>query len=627
MDPRLLQYYNRELQHLREMGGEFAKEFPKIAGRLGLEGFECADPYVERLLEGFSFMAARVQLKIDAEFPRLTQHLLGLVYPHCTVPTPSMVVAQFRPSINDPALGSGFPVPRGTTLRSVLGKGEATACEYRTAHAIEMWPLEITEARFFTFAGELGGTPVAVPPGTKGGLRLRFRAGNGFKLRELAIERLPLHIRGADSLPMDIHEALVARCCGGYVLPGNRPAAWQHALPARCVRASGFAEDQALLPYTQRSFQGYRLLQEAFAFPQRLLFIDIEGLRGALARCGEKDREFEIVILLTQADLRLEQATDAANFQLHCTPAINLVQKRAERIHLNNEQAEYHVVVDRTRPLDYEVYSVDSVTGYGSAIAPEQEFHSFYTANDFDAAHEQKAFYQLRRQRRMLSERQRRQGVRSSYIGSETYISLVDAREAPHRGDLRQLGLSLWCTNRDLPLQMSVGVGTTDFTVDIGGPIEAIRCVAGPSRPIPSVAEGQVAWRLVSHLSLNYLSLLDTDARQGPLALRELLRLYAVPEDAAQYRQIEGVRSLSSRPITRRIPGPGPITFGRGLEITVTFDEAAYEGAGVFLLGSVLEQFFAKYVAINTFTETVIRSLGRGEIMRWPARLGQCHVL
>jgi len=147
MDPRLLQYYERELQHVREMGAEFAQEFPKIAGRLGLEGFECADPYVERLLEGFAFLAARVQLKLDAEFPRFTQHLLDVVYPHYLAPTPSMAVVQFAP---DPGgiPAEGFRIARDNILHSVIGPDEQTACEYRTAHDVTLFPIEVARAEF-----------------------------------------------------------------------------------------------------------------------------------------------------------------------------------------------------------------------------------------------------------------------------------------------------------------------------------------------------------------------------------------------------------------------------------------------------------------------------------------------
>lgn len=632
MNPEFLRYYSQELQHVREVAGEFAQDYPKIAGRLGLDSFECADPYVERLLEGFGYLAARVQLKIDAEFPRFTQHLAELVYPHLLAPTPSMMVVQLQPDPGNPALLDGYVVARGTSMRSLPGQGEDTACEYRSAHDLTLWPVELAAARFVPRAGilaaiEQGGEtrlPVAAKA-AKAGIRLRLRGAGGIALNTVALDRLCLHLRGADDMAGRLYEKIVGGAVGVLVAPAGDTEGRHHLLPAGAVRPMGFDDDQALLPGGPRTLAGYRLLQEYFAFPQRYHFVAIDGLRAALADCPGD--EIDITILLDSADTVLERSLDASNFALHCTPAANLFQRRADRIDISGEQYEYHVLADRTRPLDFEVFQIDSVTGYGSGPEATQQFQPFYTAKDGAGAPPEQAFYQIRREARSLSRRQRRDGPRSSYLGSEAFISIVDAAEAPYRGDLRQLGLSLWCTNRDLPLALPLGLGKTDFILDSGAPLAAARCLAGPSLPYPSFAEGSVAWRLLNHLSLNYLSLLDNDPERGAVALREMLSLYCHAGDVNGQRQIEGVRSIGAAAVTRRLPSPGPITFGRGLRITVTLDDAAFEGTGAFLLGGVLSHFFAQYVSINSFTETVVRTLARGEIMRWPAREGVCAIL
>jgi type VI secretion system protein ImpG len=579
---------------------------------------------VERLLEGFSFLAARVQLKIDAEFPRFTQHLSELVYPHFLAPTPSMAVVQLQPDLANPALQKGFVLPQGSAMRSVLGKGDNTACEYRSAHALTLWPVELAEARFFTYGGSQAGANLQLPAAVKAGISLRLRS-HGAAFRDLPLDRLCLYLRGADEMPVRIYEKMLGSVEGVLVTPAGPSAAWHSLLPKKALQPLGFGEHEALLPSGKRSFQGYRLLQEYFAFPQRYHFVELSGLQAGLRQCP--DKEVEITILLNRADAQLEKSLDRSNFALHCTPAVNLFQRRADRINLTGEQLEYHVVVDRTRPMDYEVFQVESVTGYGSGPGSEQAFRPFYTAKDIGALHQDKAFYQVRREQRLVSQRQRRDGPRSSYIGSEAFISIVDAAEAPYSSDLRQLGLSVWCTNRDLPLSMPIGVGKTDFILDSGAPVTSVRCVAGPSQPYPSFAEGSMAWRLLNQLSLNYLSLLDSDAEQGALALREMLALYCHPADLNGQRQVEGVRSIAAKAVTRRMPSPGPITVGRGIEITVTLDDAAFEGSGAFVLGGVLSEFFAQYVSINSFTETVIRTLARGDIMRWPARGGVCAIL
>nr|WP_314577910.1 type VI secretion system baseplate subunit TssF [uncultured Pseudomonas sp.] len=633
MNDKLLRYYERELQHLREMGGEFARDYPKVAGRLGLESYSCADPYVERLLESFSFLAARVQLKIDAEFPRFTNHLLELVYPHYLAPMPATAVVQLRPDMSEGNLAQGFTVPRGTALNSLFGKGDQTTCEFRTAHDVTLWPVELLDARYFACSGQVGGVELSRLGSVKAALRLRLRAGAGLAFNELSLDSLPLHLRGAEGLAGRILEQLLSQAAGVLIQPVQDDNRWHELVDKSAIRAQGYDDEQALLPVGPRSFQGYRLLQEYFTLPQRFHFVELGSLGAAIKRC--QTPEIDVTVLFKTFVPALESALGAAQFGLYCTPAINLFPKRADRVHLSDRQADYHVVPDRTRPMDYEIYQVNGVTGYGSGAQAEQRFESFYRANDLHSAPGQAsgagAWYQVRRDTRVLSEPQRRQGPRSSYIGSEIFLTLVDVHEAPYRTDLRQLGVDTLCTNRDLVLSMPVGGGKTDFTVESGAPVRSVRCVAGPTAPLASFAEGETAWRLVSHLSLNYLSLLDQDAvqgmEQGATALREVLRLYCGTEDSPAHKQIEGLRSVTAQSVVRRLPLPGPITYGRGLQVTVTVDESAFEGGSVFVFGAVLEQFFAKYVALNSFTETQITSITRGLIMQWPTRVGRCEIL
>nr|WP_308418602.1 type VI secretion system baseplate subunit TssF [Chitinimonas arctica] len=582
MNPTLLKYYSQELQHLREMGGEFAEAFPKVAARLGLERFECADPYVERLLEGFSFLTARVQMKLDAQFPRFTQHLTELVYPHYLTPTPSMAVVQLQPDLSNPALGDGVAVPRGTAMHSLLDKVGSTRCEYRSAHAMTLWPLSLVSASYFSFGGAIGGVDAELPPNLKAGIRLRLRVGGGLAANQLKLDTLQLHLRGSEGIPERLYEQLLAHVAAVLVLPTQRPVDWHARLPDDALRPVGFDEDEALLPPSRQSFQGYRLLQEYFAFPQRFLFVELAGLNTALRRCEES--EFELLLLLDRHDPQLEQGLNGSHFALHCTPAINLFPRRADRIAISDEQFEYQVLADRTRPLDFEVYRVESVSGYQAGNATPQPFLPFHCARDHRPGSAE-AFYQLRREPRLPAETPRRQGARSSYLGSELFIALVDAAEAPGQGELRQLGLELLCTNRDLPLQMPVGVGAADFTLETELPVTALRCLAGPSQPRPALADGAISWRLLNHLSLNYLSLLESDPQAGARTLRELLGLYCLPHDMAAQRQIDGLRSIASRPVTRHLPSKGPISFGRGVELTITFDDDAFEGAGPFCWG------------------------------------------
>ncbi|KPW20256.1 TssF [Pseudomonas cannabina pv. alisalensis] len=615
MNPRLLGLYNQELQHIRESAAEFAREYPKIAGRLTLSGLDCADPYVERLLEGFAYLTARVQLKLDAEYPTFTHNLLEIAYPHYLAPTPSMTVVQLQTDPNEGSLSSGFTLPRDSVMRAALGRDSQTPCEYRSAHDVTLWPLQVTQAEYFGNPAAVLGRLAASEPKAKAGLRITLRTGAELTFDKLALDNLPLFLHGADEQPFRLYEQLLGNACAVFARqPGGD---WVERLSADALRPCGFDDREAALPVVPQAFQGYRLLQEYFALPQRFLFVDFSQLTRAVQRCS--GQELELIVLFNSFEQSLESSIGAEQFVPFCTPAINLFPRRLDRIHLTDRVHEHHAIADRTRPMDFEIHSLKSVTGHGTG--PDQPFLPFYAVRDPSRYGRDKAYYVLRREPRVLSSEQRRNGTRSNYVGSETFISLVDSQQAPYGHDLRQLGLTALCTNRDLPLFMSVGSGKTDFTLADSAPVSAVRCLAGPSRPRASHAHDNKAWRLISQLSLNYLSL--SEQGQGAAALRELLRLYGDDNDVALQLQIEGLREVSSKPCTSRLPMPGPIVFGRGLEITLEFDENAFRGTGVFLLGTVFERFLARYVSINSFTETVLRTTERGEIMRWKARPGR----
>lgn len=625
MDPRLLRLYSDELSHLREMGAEFAREFPRVASRLSMDGVEVTDPYVERLLEGFAFLTARVQLKLESEFPRLVQHLLEVVYPNFLAPVPAMMMVQLQPDPADPNLAQGAWVRRQSSLRSTLPRGQNTLCEFRTAHDVRLWPIEVASAQFFSYAPDL---PLAqLPTGgrVKGGLRIRLRALAGMTFDQLPIADLPFAITAPDDVAFRLHELALGSCVGTWLRTDDSAprTGWRGAGSLEPV---GYGEDEALLPATLRGFSGYRLLQEYAALPQRFLAFRITDLAARLSRVAAS--EVELVLLFARTDGTLESLVDASSVALFCTPAINLFSKRLDRIALTGSAWEHHVVPDRTKPMDFEVHGIESVTGYGTGTVAEQRFLPLYSSvRTESSAHP--AYYTLRREPRVLSARQKDQGPRSSYVGQEVFLSLVDARQAPYREDLRQLSVMASVSNRDLPTFLPAGGsgGADRWQLDAPGTLAQVRCLRGPTRPHIRQPRGDIGWSLVSHLSLNYLSFAGEDPVRAAAALRSILSLYGPTQDAAWERQVEGVQSVSARQVVRRLPFPGPLTFGTGIEIAAQVDDLAFQGASPFLLGCVLERFFARHAALNTFTETVLRTNTRGEVMRWPVRAGDQALL
>ncbi|RZL96394.1 MAG: type VI secretion system baseplate subunit TssF [Variovorax sp.] len=626
MDPRLLTLYEQELRYFQESSAEFARAFPKIAQRLGMVGQEVADPYVERLIEATAFLSARVSLKLDAEYPRFTGHLLDIVYPHFMAPTPSMVVVAMAPDRDDANLASGPVLPRGSGLRARQAVGQNTHCEFRTSAALRLWPVEVQRAQYFSYAPDL---PLAQHPEAReirGGLRIALRATAGLNFDQVQLDELLIHFGGAADTAWQLHECVLGKPLGVLVQPLGAGGSAVRSLPGSAVEPVGFEEDEALLPPTATGFSGHRLVQEYFAFPERFQFARITGLRKLLSQMAVP--EVEVVVLFSRGDPSLEKLVTADNVQLHCVPAINLFNKRLDRVAVNEGVSQFHLLADRTRPQDFEVHTVTEVVGHGTPgteAALEQPFLPFYAA--FHGSRQSHpAYFTTTREPRMLSVKQRSEGHRSSHIGSEVYMQIVDPQQAPYSGALRQLAATALVTNRDLPLLMPVG-RENDFDCIDAFPVQRVRMVRGPSRPVSPVVSQGLGWRVIDHLALNYLSLSDSTREQGAAALREMLMLYAVHADEVRQGQVRGLLSVRTRPVARRLPLAGPIAFGRGLEVTLEVDRGAFHGHSAFLFGAVMARFLARHVEVNHFVETVLRVSGRGEVMRWRPLCGTRPIL
>jgi type VI secretion system protein ImpG len=624
MDTRLLKHYESELSYLREMGAEFAKSYPKIAARLGMDEIEVLDPYVERLLEGSAFLSARVQLELDLQFPSFTNHLLEIVYPHYLAPTPSMMIAKLEPDMANPALDDGFVVPRQTALRSDLAEGAQSACTFKTASDLTLWPVEISEAEYIDGRGALVAAGVAHESSARAAIRLRIRRPNGQPISELILDRLNIFLGGQGAKGWQLHELLCTQTTGLIARSTNRRADWTLDLKGK-IEPRGFDTEEALLPTPRQSFDGYRLLQEYFAMPERFHFVDLCGLSRGLART--EGPEMDVYILLRDGMPSIAAGVTPDAFSLNCVPAINLFEKRCDRVHVTTNDVEHHVVVDRTANLDFEIFSVQSVIGISEDGEENTPFRPFYSSDDFTPVGGGfPAYYTQKRKMRQRSERERLKGARTTYLGSESYLALVDANQGPYAADLTQLSVKALVTNRDLPMLLSTGAKDL-FHLPDGGPIESVSTPVTPTRPRPTIAQGDASWRLVSHLSLNYLSIINDKEGDGAQALREMIGLYAPVGDRISDMQLEGILSVSSRPIVRRMTDEVLSTAVRGLEIKIECDESFFEGTSVYLIGAVLERFFRKYATINSFTETVLTTQQRGEIARWRPETGLGRII
>lgn len=622
MDPLLLDYYNKELVYMREMASEFARQHPKIAKRLGMHGIEVADPYVERLVEAFCFQSARMQIKLDAEFPRFTQRLLEVIYPNYVAPTPSMAVAQLMPTMARGALDSGFVVPRSTVFHSRPPAGESTACEFRSSQDVTLWPVVLTDARLTGVPPDIPALDRYLPPHVQvhGALRLRLKMLGDLPFSALkGLNRLPLYLSGDEFIASHlfelVHAAGVATLSGAPGTLARRP----HVVSQRAVAHEGLEPEQSLLPLPWNTFHGHNLLHEYFACPSRFYFFALEGLAPALSAID--GNEAEIVVLLDRAPGALANQVDSRQFALFCTPVINLFPKRTERVEVNPRFTEFHLVPDRTRPLDYEVFSVGEVIGQRSSMSPELPFRPLYQTLNNDEGNYGR-YFSMRREKRLISDSMRKYGSRTQYIGTETFLSLVDQREAPYAEDIRYLSVNALVTNRDLATLVPRN-GVDDLVVSDSVPTASVGLVRSPTAPRAPFAERELAWRLIRQLGFNYMPLADMDHRSGGQGLRDLLRLFVTTNDGEQERQISCLVGSHVEPITRRLPGGGPLVYGRGVRCQLTVDETGFSGISPYLFGVVLEHYLARHVSINSFTETELQSMQRGLVKRWPVRIGQ----
>lgn len=617
MDPRLLDYYNRELSYMRELGQEFAQEHPKIAGRLGIKGMEVSDPFVERLLEGFALLTGRIQLKMDAEFPRFSQRLLELIYPHYLAPTPSMGIVRMHPGKADSGITGPFLVPRHTLLRAPISPGQVTACQFRTAHDVELLPISIQQAWVEGKASD-----VRIPQSNKkvaSSLHLSFASVDNRPISKAGFDRLPIYIGGPLERALFILELICGRRVAAALQWSEGGKEQQIWLSPDQIEGMGFDADEALIPYGAQGFSGYRVLQEFFACPDRYRFFNIKGLGPLLHRISGS--QFRLVLHFDRPATELEKLIDEHSFHLFCTPVINLFPKRGDRIDISMAHFEHHLLGDRTRPLDYEVYSVSAIHGFSANNTEIQTFLPIYETLGSLQQTDSQAYFSLRREPRKLSEVAKRHGPRTGYIGSEIFAQLVDRQDTPYPQALNRIAPDMLCTNRDLALLISAS-GERDLQLAVSAPVKQVELVTNLTRPAPAIAEMRATWRLLSHLQLNYQTLTDSSPEEGAKVMRELLNLYALLSQQDGMQQADSVSSMRVSPMHVRAPQPGPILFGRGVEIQVVIDQSKFGGSSPWLFGAVLERFLSRHVSINCATRLKMDTLQHGSFATWPTRMG-----
>jgi type VI secretion system protein ImpG len=603
----LLLYYERELSFLRRMGTQFAEQYPKIASRLNLEPDKCEDPHVERILEAFAFLAARVHLKLDDEFPEITEALLSIIYPHFIRPVPSMTIVDFRMNPAQAQIGTGMKIARGAVLSSRPVAG--VPCKFRTCFDAYLWPISVVSAEWKS--------PDRLQPAIKSSeavaaLRLELACWRDMTFEKASPNPLRLFLNGESGLIHTLYELLCSRLLQIVVRdPSPESRIRPVILPPEALRPVGFDENEAMLPNPRRSFEGYRLLHELFTFPDKFFFLDVLGLDSALQ--GFKNK-VELVFLIAPFELSerrqaLEVGISAKTIQLACAPAVNLFEQTAEPILITQRRFEYPIIPDVRRPNATEIFSVDEVVSVRPDTQEPVRFEPFYSFHHGTATKRSQTFW-------MAS---RRASGRRDDEGTEMFLSLVDLEQKPVSPDLDSLTVRLTCTNRDFPARLPFGMESGDFEIDGAAPVQAIVAVRKPTPSVRPPTGRSALWRLISHLSLNYLSLVS----EGKDALQEILKLYDFTNSSYSVKQIEGILHLKSSPHFARILSENGITFARGTRVEMLLDEDNFVGGGAYLFAGVLEHFLGLYVTLNSFSQLSVSTRQRKEVLRlWPPRAG-----
>lgn len=605
----LLLYYERELDYIRKMAVQFAEKHPKVASRLVLEPTKCEDPHVERLLEAFAFLAARVHLKIDDEFPEISEALLTVVYPQLIRPIPSMSIVEFHLDPEKGKLTSGLHIPRNSALQSRPVGG--VPCTFRTCYDTTLWPVTVTAAEWKP--------PSRLQPAVKAGnssgaVRVVLRCAPGVTFQDLKIEKLRFYLDGEGGFVNALYELLFSKLNCILVRdagPGSKVIPL--TLPATSLQAVGFAEGEGMMPYSHRSFLGHHLLLEYFSFPEKFFFVDLSGL-GPIWASGPK-QAVEFIFLISDVEgedrrQRLELELSPKTFRLGCSPVVNLFTQVAEPIQLSQRRYEYPVVPDVRRPYATEVFSVDEVACINTTTQETATYDSFYSLRHSARGAKQQCFWLARR----------RPSVRPNDEGTDMFLSLVDLSMRPVKPDANILSIRTTCTNRDLPARLPFGNEDGDFELEEASSIKSIVALRKPTQTVRPPSGKGALWRLISHLSLNYLSLVQ----EGTEALKQILRLYDIGQSAYSQNVIESILRVKSSPRFARVSTENGVTFARGTRVEMQLDEGQFVGGGAFLFASVLEQFLGLSASLNSYTQLVVTTPQRKESLHeWPPRAGR----
>lgn len=611
MSDDLLEFYNSELNYFRRLSGEFAQQHPKIAGRLKLEN-QGEDPHVSRLIESFAFLNARLRLKLEDEFPELCQAFLNVLYPEYLNPLPSFGIVSFQLPPSQFGLTNGYEVDVHTELTTDPIDGEP--CRFRTSFPVKLWPFSIESAGVQT--PPFTGPPTMIANRAKGVVHIQLKCFSpDVTFDQLSIDRFRFYLNGESRYVYDLYELIFNNSIGVVVAASDQKSE-PEILSADSITPVGFELDEGLLDYTARSRLGFHLLTELCAYPQKFLFFDVAIDKTTLANVG-KNQSMDLYIYFDEIPRNLENHIPESVFCLGATPIVNLFRQRAEPILLKPTESEYRVVPDARRALANEVYSVDKVVAH--ADGQDIEVFPFYSANHPNSDSNSNLFWFSNRRTVEVAPHGREH---NQNLGTDVFLNLIGLEGQTVDMVNKTVDVYTTCLNRNYPNDLP---RSAKFYLSGGAAMVQVSLLLHPTETRRPKLSDETHWRLISHLTLNHLTLADDE--NGATSLREMLRLYNFTNDRGVDMMIDGLLSSKTRRMVGRVGGPVSSGFCKGTEITLTIDESKFSGGGEYLFGSVLERFFGMFTTINSFTQTVVETRQGKSFRKWPLRAGDTELI
>jgi type VI secretion system protein ImpG len=577
-------YYEEELRYLYESGREFARAHPDRAQLLNVDAVGDRDPYVERLFEGFAFLAARIREKLDDSFPELTEGLFNLMWPGLLQEIPSVAIVQFKARTG--LLQETRVLPRGSELLSSPVGPELAICKFTTTSDVRLNPLSLSN--------------VVKTVDTKGkaSLAFHFKLDPGVQLKNLTLSPLRVYLHAEMPSALMLHEFLSRLVTAARITAGDNVLSCD-VDPAGAVTPCGMAENESILPQNSRSFSGFALLLEYFVYPEKFLFVDLNGFENL--PFSEEPPDSLTYSITFDKDFPPDKPFSRENFRLFCAPAANIFKKDAEPVHMSGLETEYRVAADTSYPTSFFTHSVIGIEGIERATGKRSSYESLYSFSSGGS----------RRPRTFATQyRYAPDGRR------DLYITLGgDLLSSSGKNEIREenLSIDIYATNGILPREEIREGGITNPGTNFPDYV-SFSNITRPTLPCLPPKNDEFLWSCIMHLSSTYTTL------SSPDTLKSLLRLYDWSHSEGRSRRIDAITDATSRPVERLVNGSAL----RGVEFTVSLVESNFFDIGdIHLFGQVIKEFLSQYVSINTFLDLVFVLKPSGATVRWQSLDGK----